>query len=223
VSPVLEESFVVRYFEKPSWLHPKMMSFGLTTLLVAVTAVIAGAIASVTGFGIGSLLTPLLALHTGTRLAVAAISVPHLAGTALRFWMLRQYVDRRVLWSFGLMSTAGGLAGAFLHTVVGGPGLTAVLGGLLVFAGITGLTGLADRMRFSDWMAWVAGAISGVLGGLVGNQGGIRSAAMLGFNVPKEAFVATATAVALFRRVVSLIILVLGIVMLLTVGRQLLT
>jgi hypothetical protein len=46
-------------------------------------------------------------------------------------------------------------------------------------------------------MAWVAGAVSGLLGGLVGNQGGIRSAAMLGFDVRKEAFVATATAVAL--------------------------
>lgn len=39
------------------------------------------------------------------------------------------------------------------------------------------------------------GAVSGALGGLVGNQGGIRSAAMLGFDVPKHAFVATATAV----------------------------
>jgi uncharacterized protein len=32
----------------------------------------------------------------------------------------------------------------------------------------------------------------------VGNQGGIRTAAMLGFDVPKEAFVATATAIGLF-------------------------
>ncbi len=31
----------------------------------------------------------------------------------------------------------------------------------------------------------------------MGNQGGIRSAAMLGFRVPEEAFVATATAIAL--------------------------
>jgi uncharacterized protein len=174
-----------------------MMPCWLAIMLVAVVAVVAGAIASVTGFGIGSLLTPLLAMQTGTKLAVAAISVPHLAGTALRFWMLREHVDRRVLWSFGLMSAAGGLAGALLHTVVGGPILTAVLGGLLVFAGITGLTGLVDRVRFSGWMAWVAGAVSGLLGGLVGNQGGIRSAAMLGFDVRKEAFVATATAVAL--------------------------
>src|SRR4029077_1614079 len=32
---------------------------------------------------------------------------------------------------------------------------------------------------------------------LVGNQGGIRSAALMGFDLSKEAFVATATAVAL--------------------------
>jgi uncharacterized membrane protein YfcA len=36
-----------------------------------------------------------------------------------------------------------------------------------------------------------------VFGGLVGNQGGIRSAALLGFDVPRDAFVATATAIAL--------------------------
>jgi uncharacterized membrane protein YfcA len=54
-----------------------------------------------------------------------------------------------------------------------------------------------ERVRWGR-AAWVAGAISGALGGLVGNQGGIRTAAMLGFNVPKESFVATATAIGLF-------------------------
>src|SRR5437899_12396609 len=43
----------------------------------------------------------------------------------------------------------------------------------------------------------IAGGVSGGFGGLVGNQGGIRSAAMLGLNVPRDAFVATATAIAL--------------------------
>jgi uncharacterized membrane protein YfcA len=52
-------------------------------------------------------------------------------------------------------------------------------------------------MRFRGWLAWAAGGVSGFLGGLVGNQGGIRSAAMLGLDVPKDAFVATATAIAL--------------------------
>ena len=46
-------------------------------------------------------------------------------------------------------------------------------------------------------MAWGAGGLSGALGGLVGNQGGIRSAALLGFDVRRDAFVATATAIGL--------------------------
>jgi hypothetical protein len=36
-----------------------------------------------------------------------------------------------------------------------------------------------------------------MFGGLVGNQGGIRSAALLGFGLQRDAFVATATAIAL--------------------------
>jgi uncharacterized protein len=173
--------------------------FSTASLLVpvAAVAVLAGAIASVSGFGIGSLLTPLLAVRVGTKLAVAAVSVPHLTATALRFWLLRKDVDRRLLLSFGLMSAAGGLSGALLHAYADSPALTIVFGGLLIFTGVMGLTGLAERLRFRGWVAWAAGAVSGLLGGLVGNQGGIRSAAMLGFDVPKHAFVATATAVGL--------------------------
>ena len=63
------------------------------SLLLAVVGFVAGAIASVSGFGIGSLLTPLLAVRVGTKLAVAAVSVPHMAATALRFWLLRKDVD----------------------------------------------------------------------------------------------------------------------------------
>jgi uncharacterized membrane protein YfcA len=166
--------------------------------VVFVCAIAAGAVASVSGFGIGSLLTPLLALHAGTKTAVAAVSIPHLIGTGLRFWYLRGSVDRAVLWRFGLTSAAGGLAGALLNARAPSPALTVVLGCLLVFAGAAQLTGQARTWRFHGSVAWIAGAVSGLFGGLVGNQGGIRSAALLGFDLPKERFVATATAIALF-------------------------
>ena len=166
--------------------------------LVLVTAVIAGGLAAVTGFGIGSLLTPVLALQVDTRLAVAAVSIPHVVGTALRFWLVEGRVDRKVLWSFGLTSAAGGLIGAALNHYAANRWLTIVFGALLLFAAVSQATGLAKRMRFHGAVAWVAGAVSGLLGGLVGNQGGIRSAALLGFHLPKQTFIATATAIGLF-------------------------
>lgn len=168
--------------------------FELAVLLVSA---LAAALAAVTGFGIGSLLTPLLALQVDTRLAVAAMSVPHVVGAALRLWLLSEDVDRRVFWSFGVTSAVGGLAGALLQGWASSRWLTMLFGGLLLFAAVSELTGLAGRMRFQGRVAWLAGAVSGALGGLVGNQGGLRSAALLGFGLSKETFVATATAVGL--------------------------
>jgi hypothetical protein len=165
--------------------------------LIGAVGIIAGAIASLSGFGIGSILTPMLTLFVDTKLAVALVSVPHFTGTALRFSLIREHLDRRVLALFGVASAVGGLLGALLHVWLRSAILGYVLAALLVFAGITGATGMAAKMRFGRTTGWLAGAISGLFGGLVGNQGGIRSAALLGFDVPKESFVATATAIAL--------------------------
>lgn len=169
----------------------------LFEVLIGAASVLAGMIASVAGFGIGSILTPLLSMETGTRLAVAAVSVPHLLATFARFWLLRRSLDKRVLVNFGVLSAAGGLAGALLHSLASNPALTFVFAGLLIFAGLTGIAGLTRRISFGSRTAWAAGALSGFLGGLVGNQGGIRSAALLGFGLNRQAFVATATAIAL--------------------------
>jgi uncharacterized membrane protein YfcA len=167
-------------------------------LLIFAVSIVAGGVASIAGFGVGSLLTPVFEPSVGTKIAVAAVSIPHFFGTAIRFWRLREHVELHVLWSFGLTSAAGGLAGALIHTRAGSPALTIVFAVLLIFVGVSGLTGLSSRMRFRGPLAWIAGGVSGLFGGLVGNQGGIRSAALLGFNLARDAFVATATAIALF-------------------------
>ena len=171
-----------------------MIIFDIILLFVAVFA---GGVASISGFGIGSLITPLLALKIGTSIAVAGVSIAHFLGTALRFWIWKQYVNKRVLLSFGITSAIGGLIGALFHNIFQNVILTIIFGCLLAFAGISGLTGLSEKLRFKGPVAWIAGALSGVFGGLVGNQGGIRSAAMFGFDLKGKEFVATATGIAL--------------------------
>jgi hypothetical protein len=165
--------------------------------LILSAALVGGAIAGVTGFGIGSLLTPAFALRLDLKLAVAAVSIPHFAGTAFRFWLLGGRVDWRTLRSFGLTSALGGLMGAVLQERLAAPWLLVLFGALLLFTAAAELTRLARRLRFRGPWAWIAGAFSGLLGGLVGNQGGIRSGALLGLDLDKAAFVATSTAVGL--------------------------
>lgn len=165
-------------------------------LLVACIAFFAGAISAVAGLGIGSILTPLLTLVIGVKLAVAAAAIPHFAGNALRFWTLRHEVDKGVFKTFGLMSVLGAFLGALIHARAGAAELKVALAILLIMFGILGVLGWSHRIRVGRGGAAAAGGASGFLGAAVGFQGGLRAAAMLALGVRKEAFVATAVALA---------------------------
>jgi uncharacterized protein len=161
--------------------------------------VLAGAIAAVSGFGIGSLLTPLLvlALPMPTASAVAVLALPHAIATAVRWLRLRRDVHAPTFRQFGVASAVGGLAGGALQSQLASPVLTVVLAVLLTTAGTMEL--LRRRVPLPQTAGWrlAGGVLSGAFGGLVGNQGGIRAAALLGFELRPRQLVATATASAL--------------------------
>lgn len=171
-----------------------MMAFSLVLLLVAI---LSGATASVVGFGIGSLLTPLLATRFGTNVAVAAVTLPHALATAVRCWRLRASIDRHVLIQFGLLSAAGALVGALVYTHLGPSTLTGILGALLLFTAIAHLTGWSSRWRPHGPLVAIFGLLSGFFGGVAGNQGALRAAALTAFRLTPASFVATATATGL--------------------------
>jgi uncharacterized protein len=159
--------------------------------------ILSGATASVLGFGIGSMLTPLLAAPLGASLAIAAVSLPHAVATAMRCWRLRHHVALDVLRRFGLLSAVGGLMGALIYTQLGPSALGRVLGVLLLATAVAQWTGAARRWKPVGLSVSLLGLVSGLCGGLAGNQGGIRAAALSSFGLKPRAFVATATATAL--------------------------
>jgi uncharacterized membrane protein YfcA len=174
------------------------LALTLTEVLIPLaTAILAGAVAAVSGFGIGSLLTPVLMLSMPIHEAVALLAIPHLWATVVRLARLRRDAHWPTLRQFGLASAIGGLAGAVLQARLGSPVLTAVLACLLMLVGTTEL--LQRPLPLPPTRTWrtVGGVLSGVFGGLVGNQGGVRTAALLGFGLTTRALVATATATAL--------------------------
>jgi len=171
-------------------------------VLTIAVAVISSAIASITGFGIGSLLTPVLAIDLGIKLAVAVVAIPHFVATAVRFSTFYHKVDCHLLIRFGSASAFGGLAGALINTYISATPLVIIFGLLLAVAGLGSVTGRTNQFGLRGRWALAAGGLSGLLGGMVGNQGGIRSAALLGSHLDKESLVATATAIALLVDVV---------------------
>jgi uncharacterized membrane protein YfcA len=143
------------------------------------------------------MLTPLLAAKHGVPLAVAAVSIPHAIATGLRCWRLRSSISWPVIRSFGAWSAAGGLVGALLYTRFSSRALTVTLGALLVATSIAALTDYLRRMRPQGAAALGLGFVSGLFGGVAGNQGGLRAGALMAFSLAPLAFVATATATGL--------------------------
>jgi hypothetical protein len=166
-------------------------------VMAFLAAILAGAVAAVSGFGIGSLLTPVLMFSMPTAEAVAIVAIPHAWATVIRLLRLRHDIHWPTFRQFGVASAAGGLAGALLQSRLGSPVLTMVLAILLILAG--GAEVLQRPVPIPATRGWriVGGIASGIFGGMVGNQGGIRSAALLGFGLNARVLVATATATAL--------------------------
>jgi uncharacterized protein len=162
-------------------------------ILVLITSFASGVTAAIVGFGIGSLLTPVIATHFGTDAAIAAVALPHLAGSLLRGWRLRRSIGWSIVLRFGILSAAGGLVGAFFFARLTPMVLTRTLGALLVLTAIAGLTGWTERWKPRSALAWILGALSGFLGGIVGNQGGLRAAGLSTFGLTPTSFVATST------------------------------
>jgi len=154
-------------------------------------------VAAVSGFGIGSLLTPVLMLWMPTAHAVAVLAIPHAWATSIRWLRLRRDIDAPTFRQFGIASAVGGLAGAALQSRLTSPTLTIVLAVLLAISGTSEL--VRQPLPIPKTPAWrlAGGLLSGLFGGLVGNQGGIRAAALLGFRLQPRQLVATATASAL--------------------------
>jgi len=169
----------------------------LTTLFLLCAAAFAvAALVVAAGFGLGTALTPLFLLVYDVKTAVFLVAVVHLANNLFRLALFRRGIDFTIVGRFGLASIAGAIAGSLLQPRIANPSLEIGLGGLLVVLG--GLEFLPEQKawRIPRRYDQAGGFFSGLLGGLIGNQGALRSAYLLNYALSKEAFIATGTAIA---------------------------
>lgn len=143
-------------------------------------------------------------------LAVACVAPVHLFHNAGKLLLLRRHVDHAVLLGFGVPAlVAAGIGAWGLTGLTNLPGLGSwswygktfevcplklVVGLSLAVFSLGELRGGGGGIRTVP--LWIGGLASGLLGGLTGHQGAIRTAFFLGKNLPKETLIATGAAVA---------------------------
>lgn len=163
---------------------------------ICLAAMLVAAMVLMSGFGLGTLLTPLFVLFYDIKIAVLLVAVVHFSNNLFKLGLFFRHLDRAILKRFGVLSVAGALVGSLLQAWLESQTLKIALGLLLVALGIVEFLPPRLSWRLPKRFDPLGGFLSGLLGGVLGNQGAIRSAYLLNYSLSKEAFVATATVIA---------------------------
>lgn len=179
----------------------------MALVLVPLAAFVASALTLFSGFGLGTLLMPVVALFFPIELAIAMTAVVHLANNLFKGGLLGRHASRAVVLRFGLPAVAAAFAGALLlgrlaaaapvveYTLLGRrfevTHLGVVVGlAILVFVALELSPRFVALALDPKWLP-IGGVASGFFGGLSGHQGAFRSMFLLKAGLDKQAFVAT--------------------------------
>ena len=155
-------------------------------------------IGTIAGFGAATILTPVAAFFLDMKTAIAVVACFHLFGNAFRVFFFNRHISW-VFWrQFGLIAVACSLVGARLTTRLPSSVITLAFGAfLLVYVGLSQLA--SHRVQLPQRRSTLIGGgiASGLIAGLIGTGGAIRSACLLAFGLPKEVYIGTSAAIAL--------------------------
>lgn len=184
----------------------------MDVLVISLAALLASGLTLFSGFGLGTLLMPVVAVFLPLDVAVAVTALVHLANNAFKFALIGRHADPGVLLRFGLPAVAFAFAGAFLlawlsdlppvaaytafgRTMTVAP-LKLIVGLLILVFVMIELSPAGAAVALGRRLLPLGGAISGFFGGLSGHQGAFRSMFLLKAGLDKEAFVATGVVLA---------------------------
>src|SRR4030042_5961483 len=81
-------------------------------LVICLAAFLASGLTLFSGFGLGTLLLPVMALFFPIDLAIALTAVVHALNNFFKCWLLGRHADRGIVLKFGLPAVVSALVGA---------------------------------------------------------------------------------------------------------------
>lgn len=181
-------------------------------LVVSFAALLASMLTLFSGFGLGTLLMPIVAIFFSVDVAIAITAVVHLANNLFKGVLFRTHVNKEVLISFGVPAVILAFLGAlilgwlssvpavFEYAIFGKEfevyPIKLVIGIIILVFVILELTPSFANIKMDKKYLPFGGALSGFFGGLSGHQGAFRSMFLIKAGLTKEEFVSTGIMIA---------------------------
>jgi uncharacterized membrane protein YfcA len=178
--------------------------------LLCVLTFIAAAVGTTTGFGISTIMIPVMTIFTPMPVVLLFVGIIHLCGNIWKVLLFKSGFDWRLVLSFGLAGIAASYLGARLSFVAHDLPLKRILGAfLLAYVGFLFLK-RQWALPKNPGTAVCGGALSGLFAGFFGVGGAVRAAFLTAFNLPKEVYIFTSGLIAMFIDVTRLSQYILG-------------
>lgn len=185
----------------------------MSYLAICLAAFLASGLTLFSGFGLGTLLLPVMALFFPIDLAIALTAVVHALNNLFKFWLLGRHADKGVVVKFGVPAILSALVGAWVLLWLSGihPLTTYQVWGReaqvtpvkLVVAILMAVFALVEMAPAGASFSLpprylpLGGILSGFFGGLSGHQGALRSPFLLKAGLSKESYIATGVVISL--------------------------
>lgn len=180
-------------------------------ILLSLAAFIASVLTFFSGFGLGTLLTPVMLIFFPVELAIALTGVVHLFNNLYKIILVGRHANVQVIKTFGIPAVLASVLGAWIlvnfpvtepvhrYSIMGKEFevflLKLLISLFLIFFALTDVLPYFKKLQFGKSKLAIGGFFSGFFGGLSGNQGALRSAFLIKMGLSKEAFVGTAVVV----------------------------
>jgi uncharacterized protein len=181
-------------------------------IIIAIAAFAASILTFFSGFGLGTILTPVFVIFFPVDIAIALVGVVHFSSNLFKMVLVGKSTDKTVLLRFGLPAIIASFAGAWLllkitvlpalfqydlfgksHEILP---VKLIISILLIIFSILDIIPSFQKVQFGKNKLFIGGALSGFFGGLSGIQGAIRSAFLIKSGLSKEAYIATGVVIA---------------------------
>lgn len=166
-------------------------------VFLSVLVFIASAIGTTTGFGISTVMIPVVLLFYPLSQALLFVGIIHWFGNIWKLLLFKHGIRWKLILSFGIPGIAASLLGALLVFAVPAILLSRILAVFIIIYVIYLFANPSFKVKENSLYAVSGGALSGFLAGVFGMGGAVRSLFLSVFDLPKPIYIATAGAIAL--------------------------